>query len=555
MRSRLSIPWLAALATSAAFAVPAQAAVRPMWLGMEEPSLIGSRASFGSELGVDTAITDRIESAGVRFQRVALSWTDRAHTEPADPTDPFDPAYDFTYADDAIRAAAADWINDKTGAPTGAGLEVLLVVETAPDWAQEPGRPACDPGKPADPNAEFCRYPGTWRPKPAAVAALAQALATRYDGNERYNAYNRRLPQVSYFQVWNEPNLSTHLTPQRQGRSYVADDIYRSMLASFRQGLVASGRTDTVMVAAGLSPFGKVPAVRDAAAPQDFARALMCLQIKTSYTTRVENRRVKKRVRKGRRWVTVWVTERVRVKVPVKSTVAIPNCPTADFDVWAQHPYDIQGYPDREPDYDGRRGVVADLPAFRRILDTATRLGTITPAGRKPFWITEFDWWTNPPNRLLGKPPATAARWTTETIHIAWKSGAEALFWFRMRDSNSWPGGLWFASQNVTPVMLTRSIIAADRPKPGLANFRWPMLVTTGSKPYAWGIVPCREEAVEVSIEQSVKGVWRQVATTTTSPSGTFLAWLPTRGGGVGVWRAVAPTECGSASPIWNTQG
>lgn len=547
MRSRSVIPCLFAVVAICSSAGPASAAVRPLWLGMDEPSLLGSRASFGDELGVDTAITERIKGTGVRFQRIALSWTELAHTQPADPTDPFDPAYDFSYADDAIRAIAADWINEKTGQPTGAGLEPLLVIESAPDWAQEPGRPACPP-KRTDPNYEYCRYPGSWRPKPAALAALAQAIATRYDGNDRYNAYNRRLPKVSYFQVWNEPNLSTHLTPQRDAKGgYVADDIYRAMLSSFRQGLQASGRTDTVMISAGLAPFGRTASVRDGAAPQDFARAVLCIQYRTTYTTT----RVRKRVRQRGRWVTVWVT----VKVPVRNLVRIPGCPLADFDVWAQHPYDIQGSPDTPPDYQQRRGVVADLPAFRQILDTASKLGTVTPAGRKPFWITEFDWWTNPPNRIFGQPVNVVARWTTLTLWRAWKAGAEALFWFRMRDVPGWPGGLWFASRNLPSAQLTRDIIAADRAKPALANFRWPMIVSTGARPFAWGVVPCRDEGVAVRIEKSVRGRWTAIATTTTSPSGTFLVNLPTAGNGVGIWRGVAPTGCGAGSPAWNTQG
>jgi hypothetical protein len=314
----------------------------------------------------------------------------------------------------------------------------------------------------------------------------------------------------------------------------VAPVIYKRLLAAVRTGLALADRSDAKLVASGLGPFGKAAGVRDGISPQDFTRATLCLKF----------------VRSGR----------------TKKLAKVPGCPAANFDVWSQHPYDIVGSPSREVDYDLRNGLLPDLPGIRATLDTATKLGTVVPAGRKGLWLTEFDWWTNPPNAIYGKAPSTVARWTAQSLYMAWRAKADSLFWFRSRDVPSWPGGLWYASDYISspinwrsnrhllPSQLTTEDIAADRAKPALASFRWPFVVLTGSRPFAWGIVPCRVSGATIAVQQLVSRRWVTVATGTTSPSGVFTVGLRTKGRGVGRWRGTvtsAPVECGKSSPVW----
>ncbi len=522
-----------AICGSLSSAPVAGAATRPLWLGMEEPM------SLGASIPVTRALSNRVKAAGSRYQRIAISWRALAPTRPSDPTDLTTPGSVNDSGDGAYRSSAVSSLDDvlraaaDTRPTTGAGLEPLLVVEDAPDWAQKPGRPKCPTSK-TNPNREFCRFPGTWSPKTDELAKFVQALATRYDGSGRYNAMNRLLPKVTLFQAWNEPNLSTHLTPQRQGRALVGPSIYRKILAAFRKGLADAGRTDAKVVGAGMAPFGNSVGVREGTSPQRFARAVLCLKY----------------------------VKAKRGKVLAK----VPRCPAADFDIWSQHPYDLVGSPDREVDYDLQNGLLPDLPGFRAMLDTATKLGTVTPGGRKPLWVTEFDWWTNPPNRLLGQSQRTVATWTTDSLFRAWRAGVDTLFWFRTRDVPGWPGGLWLASDYLsnplkwsprtylTPGRLTEADIAADRAKPALASFLWPLRIATGSRPYAWGIVPCRSAGVSVAVQRRAGRRWTTSATAVTSASGVFTARLPRAGRGVGAWRALvtsAPGACGAASPTW----
>jgi hypothetical protein len=157
---------------------------------------------------------------------------------------------------------------------TGAGLEVILQVEGAPDWAQGPGRP--DVG---GEGTELNRHPGAWKPDPAAFGDLARALADRYDGTRSSTGTKHLLPKVTYFQAWNEPNLSTHLAPQYdKSFTRLAGSAYRALLNSFHDGLLASGRSDVKTLGAGLSPFGHPVGVFQGSDPQDFAREVLCVK-------------------------------------------------------------------------------------------------------------------------------------------------------------------------------------------------------------------------------------------------------------------------------------
>jgi hypothetical protein len=492
---------------STACAGSAQAAVRPLWFGAEELAVLGSGA------GSPEAISNRIASTKSKYQRISVSWRELQPTQPGSAIGWEDSNFDqgaISQLDDVIRAASCP--ADCTTV-TGAGLQVILQVEGAPDWAEGAARP--DVGAEG---TELNRHPGAWKPDPVAFGNLAHALASRYDGTHNASGTNHLLPKVSYFQAWNEPNLSTHLAPQYDGAfRHIADGAYRTLLNAFHDGLLASGRSDVKTIAAGMSPFGHPVGVFQGSDPQDFARSVLCVK---------QTKRV-------------WS--------------AIASCGPVKFDIWAQHPYDLQSTPSRKPDYLGHRGVMADLPAFKAALGAAVRLGTAQPAVAKPLWVTEFDWWTNPPSVRYGKPEPLASRYTADSLWRAWQAGADTLVWYGLRDNTNWMGGLWRASQYVAPRDLTPAIIEADKAKPLLRAFTWPFREVPGKTPYAWGVVPCRLAGQRVVIQQVVRKKWRNIAATSSSPSGTFVAALNRKSKGIGRWRAVAPGSCGSASPEWNS--
>lgn len=164
------------------------------------------------------------------------------------PTDPGDPAYDWSQLDAEIEDA------------TARGLAVMLLVQRAPRWAEGKHRP-----KDA--------VPGTWKPDPRALGEFATALAQRYSGT--YHG----LPRVPYFECWGEANLKLRLAPLwggKHGTKPIVVDRYRKMLNAFYEG-VHTGSSSAKVVTAALSPYGAKAGLFNVR-PLEFWRPLLCVK-------------------------------------------------------------------------------------------------------------------------------------------------------------------------------------------------------------------------------------------------------------------------------------
>jgi hypothetical protein len=201
---------------------PSANGARPLATGFLDP---GATATQRPELmlSVDDAAAQSAE-AGATLVRYLLYWNRVATSEPADPSRPDDPAYDWSLVDDQVQAAVAD------------GLQPVLDFRSAPLWAQGPGGD----------------LRGTVSPDAGALAAFARAAATRYQG------------LVHYWEIWNEPNSRAFLRPQRdsEGRA-VSPALYRSLVNAAAAALhdvdptnvVVAGETAAFAGAGGLTPL------------------------------------------------------------------------------------------------------------------------------------------------------------------------------------------------------------------------------------------------------------------------------------------------------------
>jgi aryl-phospho-beta-D-glucosidase BglC (GH1 family) len=168
-----------------------------MWIGFhDDPSFrwVGNRAA-------------RVQSsaqANASIMRLLVQWNLAAKTRPANPSDPFDPAYIFDDVDEAVRAAQEY------------DQEVVLTISGTPRWANGDKGPNVMPTNLSD------------------FTAFARAIATRYSG--RSLGY----PFVRFWSVWNEPNLQGFLTPQfnAAGKS-VAPANYAKLYAAAYAGIKA----------------------------------------------------------------------------------------------------------------------------------------------------------------------------------------------------------------------------------------------------------------------------------------------------------------------------
>jgi len=199
---------LALLALVVALVAPAAASAAPrMWMGFQDdPHFRWLPERF--------YMRDRAVHANATVIKTTVYWFNTAPRRPANPSNPFDPAYRWEDIDEFVRQAA-----DRD-------IEVMLSIWGTPSWAG-PARNRM-PRRLAD------------------LTAFARAMADRYSGK------HRGFPHVRFYTVWNEPNLQLFLAPQydARGRSVAPANyarLYRAGYAGLKAGsptaLVGIGET------------------------------------------------------------------------------------------------------------------------------------------------------------------------------------------------------------------------------------------------------------------------------------------------------------------------
>src|SRR5207237_5078436 len=91
------------------------------------------------------------------------------------------------------------------------GIALYIAVGgPAPRWAAGKGAPPHAPYGGAD-----------WRPSAPQFGSFVRAVARRYDGRYRPAGSSALLPRISFWSIWNEPNLGIDLAPEALDRSTV----------------------------------------------------------------------------------------------------------------------------------------------------------------------------------------------------------------------------------------------------------------------------------------------------------------------------------------------
>ncbi len=319
--------------------------------------------------------------------RLSVDWSAVAPDGTAQPdgfnaADPSDPGYRWEAVDAKIKAAVA------------AGLEPLVDVVGAPQWAQ----------KGISPSGLGPSYPNA-----AKFGQFATALARRFGGGFA------GLPRVRYWQVWNEPNLSPNLWPQLVNGKPVSPGVYRTMVNAFAAG-VKTVHSDNLVVAGGLAPFrditGATYAQNQDWGPLSFMRSLLCL-----------------------------------------SPSLRPTChDPIHFDIWSTHPY-TSGGPTHQAALPNDVSL-GDLPKMRKVLDAAVAAHEIVSRGVVRFWVTEFSWDSSPPDPK-GVPTALLERWVPQALYEMWTDGVSLVTWFSVRDepldTSFYQSGLYYLGGKAKP--------------------------------------------------------------------------------------------------------
>ena len=451
-----------------------------------------SAAKGGLELGIgdatfhsrDAAVRDmsldRTAQAGADIVTVETEWRGIASAQPANPTNPADPAYDWSSLDATVRAA------------TSRGLQVLLVIHRAPDWAEGANPPAGV-------------REGTWRPSPSKLREFATAIATRYSGSFPDPALGGApLPSVHLWQVWAEPNLAQGLWPQserRRGKVFPASPgRYRKLLDAGYKAIKGVSRQNTV-IAAGTGPFGDYNAKPARIAPLRFWQLVFCLRGKKLHKGRCPGPRPRFDV----------LAHNPLSGIAPLSGLQTTGAPWTDARKMGGGPFDV---------------VVPDMSKLRRLLRKARARGTIRTPRRAPLWATELLWVTDPPDSR-GLAPGLQANYFADALYLLWSQGVSAVNWVGIVDpsagSSDLASGLYFADWTA---------------KPALSAYRFPFVaLSKKGKVKVWGKAP---SAGTVEIQRQDGGGWTTAKSLSTGASNIFTGNVP---GGGGALRAVSGAE------------
>jgi hypothetical protein len=141
------------------------------------------------------------------------------------------------------------------------------------------------------------------------------------------------------------------------------------------------------------------------------------------------------------------------------------------------------------------------LNAVQRAFGTRTRI-----------WLTEYGYQTNPPDRLLGVSPATAARYTAVAALRAYEAPrVDILVHYLVRDEPDparWQSGLFTARGAAKPAVAAFKVPLAQKSRTGLRTTLWGQVRPGGRSTFR--------------LQQFRSGAWHTVGAYTTSARGYF---------------------------------
>jgi hypothetical protein len=237
-------------------------------LASAAPALASSTETSIFEPGVEldgdpTGTLHTLRLLGAREIRLVVHWNEIApspnsHTAPHgfNASNPASyPAAGWSLTDTIIEDAAKD------------GIAVDLDVSgRAPLWAMPKSAPV---------SAQ-----GSLDPSPSAFGQFVQAVGKRYTGSYRPSGASSRLPKVTTWSLWNEPNYQSSLLPQGSGHDNVnpvSPGIYRNLVAAGWKGLAASGHGHNTILIGELAPRGYPADFKGYMFPVLFVRSLYCV--------------------------------------------------------------------------------------------------------------------------------------------------------------------------------------------------------------------------------------------------------------------------------------
>ena len=375
---------------------------------LDNPGLEGASAATQNHW-LQTAVSE-----GARVVRVNVEWSQIAPAAPPPgfvASNPSSPGYRWAGLDRTIRALTAH------------GLTPLLMVYSAPRWAEGPAMPART-------------YGGTWEPNAAKFGAFATAAATRYSGSlpDPLHA-GGYLPRVRLWQAWNEPDVTYYLAPQWTAHGQPnSPNLYRALLNSFYFAVKAVDPTNFV-ISGGTAPFGDSYAAYwpggARMSPLFFYRALFC------------------------------VTKTLR-PTPCQGPVYLD---AVDHHPYSLYPAQAQVHARRPDDV-----TVPDVWKITRLLNAGVRTGHVLPDTHKQVWVGELSWDTRPPSSgSYAVSPSLQACNVELSDFLLWRQGVSTVMFLQLRD---WP----LTMPHTATLIWGGMYYSSGAAKPAATAFRFPLV-------------------------------------------------------------------------------
>jgi Glycosyl hydrolases family 39 len=196
---------------------------------------------------------DLVASTGAKVARFDLIWSDVAKKRPANPTDPADPAYNFSRVDKVLEGLLER------------GIRPIVSVYSSPAWAAK-GK-AAPRGSRVNPNT----------PDPAAFGTFMEAAATRYNGSFGAGTDGKGI-LIRHWELWNEGNLARYLSPQFDKKGKPVSTLAYAAMVRSAYPRIKKANPATIVIAGVTGP--KSSTDKTGLGTLDWLRALKTSKVK-----------------------------------------------------------------------------------------------------------------------------------------------------------------------------------------------------------------------------------------------------------------------------------
>jgi hypothetical protein len=446
-RTPITIAMLCIAALAACLGLPAGASASSKQVTiMQDDGLI-----YRSGSATRAATLDEFQALGTDVVKVQVYWNEIAPGGSSKPAG-FDGSNPGGYAWNEYDDIVAGILNR--------GMTPYLVLgNRAPAWASKKGG----------------HHAGTYRPSAKEFAAFAQAAGAHF-------------PNVHVWSMWNEPNLSSWLGPQRTRHGTpLSPSIYRNLYLAGHKGLANSGHGNDTILFGELAPRGrgssKVP-------PLTFLREAACL---SSHYHAYRGKSAKAR------------------GCPSK----LGRIPTSGI---AYHPYTpSQGGPHARIRSD--EASIATLSRISRVADRIARKGRLSRRAR--VWVTEFGFQTDPPDPFQN-PIKKVPGYMDESEWLAFRNGRVASYsQYTLRDDRLNSGNIFRRYAGFQNGLR----FSSGKAKPGVYSaFREPAFVRllSGSRVEVFGGLRTSPGATATVSSRRSGGKYAVLATANLNSAGYF---------------------------------